>query len=126
MAKTTPWNEIKAEYLKAVTPKELAEKYKITAKSIHEKASKENWVDEKASISKNLQEEVQERIKSLTNKALQTLEDVIDGFETESNVKVSACKAILDISGLKSSKQEVSGINPTNIIINNEAVEVDK
>ena len=27
MAKTTPWNKIKADYLNGVTPKELAEKY---------------------------------------------------------------------------------------------------
>lgn len=125
MAKTTPWNEIKAEYLQGVTPKELAEKYKITAKTIHEKASKERWVDEKTSICKNLQEGVQEKIKNLTNLALDTLVEVINDCETEKNVKVSACKAILDISGLKSIKQEVSGVEGVSVVINREAVHVE-
>ena len=113
MAKTTPWNKIKADYLNGVTPKELASKYKITAKSIHEKASKENWVDEKASICKNVQEDVQEKIKSLTDKALKALEKVIDDNESKNIDIISASRAILDISGLKTQKHEVEnkGIN---------------
>ena len=125
MAKTTPWNKIKADYLNGVTPKELASKYKITAKSIHEKASKENWVDEKASISKNLQEDVQERIKELTNLALETLRCVINDPESKSQDKVSASRAILDVSGLKSLKQEVSGVSIPSVIINRESVLVE-
>ena len=125
MAKTTPWNKIKADYLNGVTPKELAGKYKITAKSIHEKASKENWVDEKASISKNLQEDVQERIKELTNLALETLCEVIQDPESKKQDKVSASKAILDVSGLKSLKQEVSGVSIPSVIINRESVLVE-
>ena len=119
------WNKIKREYLEGVTPKELAEKYKITAKSIHEKASKEGWVDEKASIVKNMQEDVQTRIKDLTNLALDTLETVIKDYETENNVKVQACRTLLDISGLKSIKQEVTGVTAANVIINREAVQVE-
>lgn len=125
MAKATPWNKIKADYLNGVAPKELAGKYKITAKSIHEKASKENWVDEKASISKNLQEDVQERIKELTNLALETLRGVINDPESKSQDKVSASRAILDVSGLKSLKQEVSGVSIPSVIINRESVLVE-
>ena len=55
MSKRTPWVEIKSEYLLGVTPKELAEKYGLDPKAIHEKASKENWTEEKARICKNLQ-----------------------------------------------------------------------
>lgn len=113
MAKTTPWNKIKADYLNGVTPKELASKYKVTAKQIHEKASKENWTTEKARICKNLQENVQERIKALTNLALDTLCEVIKANDSKYQDKVSASKAILDISGLKTQKHEVEnkGIN---------------
>lgn len=113
MAKTTPWNKIKADYLNGVTPKELASKYKVTAKQIHEKASKENWTTEKARICKNLQENVQERIKALTNLALDTLCEVIKADDSKYQDKVSASKAILDISGLKTQKHEVEnkGIN---------------
>ena len=125
MAKATPWNKIKADYLNGVTPKELAGKYKITAKSIHEKASKENWVAEKASICKNLQEDVQERIKELTNLALETLCEVIKAGDSKYQDKVSASKAILDVSGLKSLKQEVSGIDGVSVVINREAVHIE-
>jgi hypothetical protein len=128
--KITPWNEIKAEYLQGVTPKELAQKYDIKAKAIHEKASKESWVDEKESISasiiKNVQEITQEKIQSLTNLALDTLCEVINSPETEKNTKVSAAKAILDISGLKNSKQVIEGIEGgVSVIVNREAVCVE-
>ena len=111
--KAIAWNKIKNEYLEGVTPKELANKYKIKAKTIHEKASKENWVEEKASISKNMQANVQERIKELTNLALDTLSAVIKDPESKFPDKVSAARALLDISGLKTQKHEVEnkGIN---------------
>lgn len=105
----TKWNNLKAEYLQGVTPKELAKKYKVTAKAIHEKASKEKWVDEKVSICKNLQEKLKDRIEGLTNLALGALETVITDPEAEDKDKVAASKAILDVSGLKSSKKEVTG-----------------
>ena len=125
MAKATPWNKIKADYLNGVTPKELAEKYKIPAKSIHEKASKESWVDEKASISKNLQEDVQTKIKELSNLALDTLKEVINSPESDNKDKVSAARAILDVSGLKSLKQEVNGISGVSVIVNRQAVAIE-
>jgi uncharacterized protein (UPF0147 family) len=128
--KTTAWNEIKAEYLQGVTPKELSLKYKIPAKTIHEKASKESWVDEKASINasicKNVQEVTQERIQNLTNDALDTLCEVVNDKKCEKNVRVQAAKAILDISGLKNSKQVIEGIEGgVNVVINREAVSVE-
>ena len=126
MSKTTPWNEIKAEYLRGVTPKELAEKYDVKAKSIHEKASKESWVDEKTSIVKNMQEITQERIANLTNLALDTLCEVINDSECKKDTKVQAAKALLDISGLKNSKQVIEGIESgVNVIINRESVAVE-
>jgi len=125
MAKTTPWNKIKAEYLQGVTPKELAEKYQLKAKQISDKANQEKWVAEKTKIYENVRENVQERIQGLTNLALDTLVEVINDSETEKHVKVSACKAILDISGLKSIKQEVSGVEGVSVVINREAVHVE-
>lgn len=110
MSKGIPWVKIKADYLNGIPPKEIANKYKVTAKSIHEKASKEDWVDEKASIIKKTQEDVQNRIKQLTDLALETLESVINDPESKSMDKVSASKAILDVSGLKSQKIDVEKI----------------
>lgn len=108
-AKTTPWLKIKAEYLQGVTPKELALKYKIKAKTIHDKASKEKWGEEKSIICENLRENTQDEITRLTAKALNALEGVIDDEMARRSDIVSAAKAILDISGLKSSKQEITG-----------------
>ena len=125
MKHTTPWNKVKADYLQGVTPKELAQKYKISAKTVHEKASKENWVKEKESIGKNLQADVQERIKEMTNVALEALCDVINDPECKNTDKVSAARAILDVSGLKSLKQDISGIEGISVVINREAVQVE-
>lgn len=119
--KTTPWNKIKAEYLQGVTPKDLAQKYKISGKTIREKASKEGWVEEKTTICNNLQQDIQNRIKEMTNVALEALCDVINDPECKNTDKVSAARAILDVSGLKSFKQEVSGVKGINIVVADES-----
>lgn len=124
--KTTPWNKIKAEYLQGVTPKELAEKYKIDVKKVNDKASRDKWAKQKAEISIKTHENIQERIQSLTNLALDTLCEVINDSKTEKNTKVQAAKALLDISGLKNSKQVIEGIEGgVNVIVNREAVNVE-
>lgn len=109
MKKITPWTKIKAEYLQGCTPKELALKYKIKAKSISDKATKEKWTLEKSQICVNLLQNTEDRIKDLAQKALNTLEDVILNPDATDKDKVSAAKAILDVSGLKKDKHEMSG-----------------
>lgn len=109
MAKTTPWTKIKAEYLQGVTPKELAEKYKLTAKQISDKVNKEKWADEKSKICENIRENIEDKITQYSNRALEVLNEVINSPESENRDKVSAARAILDVSGLKSNKQILSG-----------------
>lgn len=125
MKHTTPWNKIKAEYLQGVTPRELAKKYNLKPRQISDKANRNGWLIEKSRICEKASENVQERIQGLTNLALDTLVEVINDNETEKNVKVSACKAILDISGLKSLKQDITGIEGVSVVINREAVQVE-
>lgn len=125
MAKTTPWNKIKKEYLDGVPPKELAIKYKIKARSISDKAYEEDWKEEKTRIAENIRDDVQSRIKELTNLALDTLSNVIKDPESKPADKVSASKALLDVSGLKAQKIEASGMQGTNVIINREAVLIE-
>lgn len=125
MKHTTAWNKIKVEYLQGVTPKELAQKYHLKAKQISDKANEEKWVAEKAKISENLRIDVQERIKDLTNQALETLCNVINDPECKNADKVSAARAILDVSGLKSLKQDITGIDGVSVVINREAVQVE-
>ena len=125
MAKTTPWNKIKVDYLNGVTPKELAEKYKIDINKLYNKIDNDSWAKEKTEINENIRNDVQERIKELTDLALETLCEVIKAGDSKYQDKVSASKAILDVSGLKSLKQEVTGVSGMNVIINREAVHVE-
>jgi uncharacterized protein YjcR len=104
MAKTTPWNKIKVDYLNGVTPKELAEKYKIDINKLYYKIDNDSWAKEKTKINENIRNDVQERIKELTDLALETLCEVIKAGDSKYQDKVSASKAILDVSGLKSLK----------------------
>lgn len=124
--KTTPWNKIKSEYLQGVTPKQLAEKYKVKAQAIYDKANRDNWIEEKSRIAEKTLEITQERIAGLTNLALDTLCEVINDSECKKDTKVQAAKALLDISGLKNSKQVIEGIESgVNVIINRQAVQVE-
>lgn len=107
MAKTTPWTKIKAEYLQGVTPKDLAKKYGLTSQQVRSKASKEKWGVDKVTIINNVTQNTQDRIESLTNNALEVLSEVMNSPSAEDKDKVSAARAILDVSGLKSIKQEV-------------------
>lgn len=126
MTKTTPWNKIKSEYLQGVTPKQLAEKYKVKAQAIYDKANRDNWIEEKSRIAEKTLEITQERIAGLTNLALDTLCEVINDSECKKDTKVQAAKALLDISGLKNSKQVIEGIESgVNVIINRQAVQVE-
>lgn len=109
MPKKTPWVQIKSEYLLGVTPKELAKKYGLDSKTIHEKASKENWTEEKARICKNLQVHTQEQVQRITLLALRRLEDVLTEDMVKTSDLVNAIGKALDISGLKTSKQELTG-----------------
>jgi hypothetical protein len=82
-------------------------------------------VSKRNRISEKIVENVEEKITSLTNLALETLREVINDPETKAVDKVSASRAILDISGLKSLKQEISGVGATSVIINRQAVHVE-
>ena len=109
MAKETPWLEIKAAFLKGVTAKELAVKYKIKARSITDKAYEERWNDEKTIISENIRDRVTKRVDRITDLAMQRLEDVLLDENIKTSDLVNAIGKAFDISGLKSSKQELTG-----------------
>lgn len=107
--KPVPWAKIKKEYLEGVTPRELALKYKIKARKISDKAYEDKWKTEKKKISENIRENTEDRINNLTNKAFDALEQVLDDKEAEYKDKVAAAKAIIDVSGLKKDKKELTG-----------------
>ena len=109
MAKETPWLEIKADYLKQIPPRELAKKYKVKAKAISDKANEEGWKEEKSKISENVRINVEEEITEGTNEAVRYLREVINNEEETTKDRIAAAKGLLDVSGLKSSKQEITG-----------------
>ena len=109
MAKETPWIEIKAAFLKGVTAKELAVKYKIKARSITDKAYIEKWNEEKTIISENIRDKVEKRVEHITNLALERLEGILLDEDVKTGDLVQAIGKAIDISGLKSSKQELTG-----------------
>ena len=125
MAKAIPWNKIKADYLNGVAPKELAEKHKVEIEKLYKKIENDKWAVELREIKGKIGNDVQERIKELTNLALETLCEVIKADDSKYQDKVSASKAILDVSGLKSLKQEVTGIDGVSVVINREAVHIE-
>lgn len=115
-----PWAKVKKDYLEGVTPKEIALKYGTTAKTVTDKACKEKWTAEKSIIYENVLQNVQDRIQNITNKALTTLEEIIENDTAKDADRVAASRAVLDISGLKTQKQEISGdmnITPTTLNI---------
>lgn len=128
--KPVPWNEIKTEYLQGAFPRELAKKYGLTAKQISDKANKDKWVQEKTKISEKVRENVEEKISRITNLALDRLEEILEGSILRPDF-VSAIGRAIDISGLKTTKQEISGIDGSPIVQKvfvspEERAEVDK
>ena len=105
----TPWADIKAEYLHGVTPKDLAEKYGIKAKTIHEKASKESWVAEKTSICKNVQESVEDEIREGAKDSIRYLRKVVNNPSEKTLDRISAAKGLLSVSGLEKSEKKITG-----------------
>lgn len=105
------WTSIKAEYLDGVPPKKLAEKYKVSYSTLKSKATKEGWTTAKRIISNQVQLDLTEKIKRYSNDAIEVLHNVMKADETSNRDKVSAAKSILDISGLKVARQEITGAN---------------
>ena len=124
-SKTIPWTKIKAEYLQGVTPKDLATKYGTTSKVIRDKADHDNWFQEKTAIYDNVRQSTEEQIKDLTKLALGELKCVLSDSEADYRDKIAAARAVLDVSGLKSSKQEIEA-SGFSVVINNKARDVKR
>jgi hypothetical protein len=107
--KPIPWLEIKTEYLKGCSPKELAEKYEVDIKKLYKKIENDKWAPELSEIKGNIGSEVKEQISCITKLALSRLKDVLSDDDIRTSDLVQAIGKALDVSGLKSSKQEITG-----------------
>ena len=108
------WEEIKAAYLLGATPLELSKKFlqfNLTPKQITEKASKGKWAQEKAIMGNKIAKNLNENIERLTTLALDNLERLLDDKNVKDSDKIAAIGRVIDISGLKSVKQEVTNKN---------------
>ena len=117
--KPTPWTKIKKEYLEGATPRELATSYKLDVTKISDKAKRDGWTPKKAEISLKVEQTVQERIVGLTTKALKVLEEVLDKSDDDKD-RISAARAVIDVSGLKSSNLNLD--TPTQVVITRQPV----
>lgn len=113
VVKTTPWNKIKAEYLQGVTPKELAKKYGLTAKQVSDKASREDWVIEKSKINEKTRENIQDRMMQYSNDIVDRLYQIAIDKNEKTCDRINAGKIIVELSGLKNTKQEEKAELPT-------------
>lgn len=109
MAKGIAWLNIKIDYLQGITPKELAEKYNVDIDKLYKKIENEKWASELREIKGNIGNEVQEQIADITKLALSRLKDVLSNKEVRTGDLVNAIGKAFDVSGLKSSKQEITG-----------------
>lgn len=110
------WAKVKKDYLEGVTHKELCKKYKIDIDRLYKKIENEKWAAERREIQGNIGNIVKDRVQALTNKALDTLETIIEDDSAKDCDRVSAARAVLDISGLKSSKQEITGADGSPLV----------
>lgn len=81
----TPWNKIKAEWLKGGTSyRKLGEKYKISAGVIRNRASKEGWGKERLQINDKVMTELRGRVAQARvnhlEKIIEAQEDVLDAL----------------------------------------------
>ena len=109
MAKNTPWTKIKADYLSGITPRELAQKYKIKAKAISDKANKEQWVSEKSEICEKVRKTVEDNIKDGATEAIEYLREVVNNNEEKTVDRIAAAKGLLSVSGLEKSEKKITG-----------------
>lgn len=111
--KEIPWGEIEKKYLIGVKPQDLAKKYNIPCGTIRSHASRNGWCINKQQISnevtQNVAQKLEDRLTNLTNKALTTCETVLDDPGAKYQDKLTASKIIIDCSGLKKDKKELSG-----------------
>lgn len=107
------WAKIEAEYLEGESTSVLAERHKVNINTLESRITNHKWKRKLAEISGKVLDEVQEKIKGITDTAINVLDGILKDGEAKHPDKIAAARAILDISGLKSSKVDNSvGFKP--------------
>lgn len=114
--KPIPWLEIKAEYLKGCKPDELSKKYNVDIEKLYNKIDNSGWNKEKMELQGKIRNNLEEEIACITNLALRRLKNVLSDDCIRTSDLVQAIGKAFDISGLKSSKQEITGKDGSPIV----------
>ena len=96
---------IKQKYLSGEKPTDIIQNYldtEITLNTIYNWIRNEKWNTQKQSIKPAIEKAVDKEISRLTGVAMDKLEYILKNSKTESSL-IAAARAILDISGLKTS-----------------------
>ena len=116
--KTTPWNKIKAEYLAGATPKSLAEKYGLSAKTISVKASNNKWTSKLIEINENLEDRVRKELELITELGIARLKGLLRSETIRDSELISAIRLGFDTTLLNKNKEKKEDdLPPPNITI---------
>jgi hypothetical protein len=107
--KPIPWLEIKAEYLKGCKPDEISKKYDVDIEKLYNKIDNSGWTKERKEFQGKVRNDVAEHISRVTEIALSRLEEILKNSDIKDSDLINAIGKAFDISGLKSSKHEVTG-----------------
>ena len=116
------WKVIKEQYCTGIPPRELALKHKLTANTISNRASLEEWDKEKQRKCEEIANSFEAETKRIVTKALEKLEELLNKEEVKDTDLISAIGKALDISGLKSQKTENTNLGITEVVINRKPV----
>ena len=100
-----PWDKIRTEWLKGgITQKELAEKYKVSLKTIQNRASNEGWGKKKGKIREQTEQQINTRIVRARANHLEKLiniqEDVLEALaKLAEEVKQNPKKMLISEKG---------------------------
>lgn len=123
MAKKTDWTSIQIEYEQGAKPEELGKKYGMTAKQISDKAYRNHWIkpcEINAKAIEKSRKNYNNKIDRLIDKAFVVTEGILDNPDAKDSDKLTAVKCVIDISGLKKEKQEVTNTTPQIVVANAE------
>ena len=96
------WLEVQKDYNLGIAPRELAIKYNIPDIQLKRHIANNKWGDKKKSFQAKIIDSQAERIKRLTDKALNRIEQKLDAQMIKDNDLATFARLVIDISGLKS------------------------
>lgn len=110
----TDWAKIQVEYEQGIKPKDLAEKYGLTAKQIGDKAYRNDWkkpCEISSEVVEKSRKKYDKEIDKLISKSFSVLNEIINDEGAKYSDKINAVKCVIDISGLKKENQDLNVTN---------------